>query len=78
MLQIWRIVLLAAGLGCWLHVPLKSVLARPRTVGLLLGVVLVLAGGVLAADFLWPAYDRRYGRRRLIYACGRPAPLSDV
>lgn len=32
---------------------------------------------LLAADFLWPAYDRRYGRRRLIYACGATRTFRD-
>ncbi len=27
--------------------------------------------------FLWPAYDRRYGRRRLIYACGATRTFRD-
>lgn len=31
----------------------------------------------MAADFLWPAYDRRYGRRRLIYACGATRTFRD-
>ncbi|EDG5659549.1 dimethylsulfoxide reductase, partial [Salmonella enterica subsp. enterica serovar Newport] len=38
MLQVWRIVLLAAGLGCWLCPLIRR--REPHTVGLLLGVVL--------------------------------------
>lgn len=76
MLQVWRIVLLAAGLGCWLCPLIRR--REPHTVGLLLGVVLVLAGEIIGRGlFLWPAYDRRYGRRRLIYACGATRTFRD-
>ncbi|EBG6746774.1 dimethylsulfoxide reductase [Salmonella enterica] len=51
MLQVWRIVLLAAGLGCWLCPLIRR--REPHTVGLLLGVVLVLAGEIIGRGLFY-------------------------
>ncbi|MCZ9156858.1 dimethyl sulfoxide reductase anchor subunit [Escherichia albertii] len=50
-LQVWRLVLLAGGLGCWL-----CPLARqksPHVAGLLLGLVLVLGGEVIGRTLFY-------------------------
>ena len=44
-LQVWRIILLAAGLGCWLYPLLRR--QSPKAGGLAAGLVLVLAGELM-------------------------------
>ncbi|EOX8526885.1 dimethyl sulfoxide reductase anchor subunit family protein [Salmonella bongori] len=51
MLQVWRIILLAAGLGCWLCPLIRR--RQPRTVGLLLGALLVLAGEIIGRGLFY-------------------------
>lgn len=41
-LQVWRIALLALGLGCWICPIVRRI--RPKTLGLLMGFILVVAG----------------------------------
>ncbi|KFC82229.1 dimethyl sulfoxide reductase anchor subunit family protein [Buttiauxella agrestis] len=41
-LQVWRIALLALGLGCWICPLLRRV--KPKTPGLLIGFILIVAG----------------------------------
>lgn len=41
-LQVWRIVLLALGLGCWICPLLRRV--QPKTPGLLIGFILIVVG----------------------------------
>lgn len=50
-LQVWRIVLIAAGLGCWLC-PLAR-RREPRLLGLALGVVCVIAGEIIGRGIFY-------------------------
>ena len=50
-LQVWRFVLLAAGLGCWLCPLLRRV--PPRAAGLALGLVLMLAGELIGRGLFY-------------------------
>lgn len=51
MLQVWRIVLLAAGLGCWLCPLIRR--REPHTMGLLLGVGRVLVGEIIGRGLFY-------------------------
>ncbi|ENL6902350.1 dimethyl sulfoxide reductase anchor subunit family protein [Enterobacter ludwigii] len=50
-LQIWRIVLLAAGLGCWLCPLLRR--QEPKALALLAGVVLVVVGELIGRGLFY-------------------------
>ncbi|WP_254558558.1 DmsC/YnfH family molybdoenzyme membrane anchor subunit, partial [Salmonella enterica] len=49
--QVWRIVLLAAGLVCWLC-PIIS-RSEPHTVVLMIGVVLLMAGEIICRGLIY-------------------------
>ena len=49
--QTWRIALLALGLGCWLCPLIRDI--RPRTGGLCLGLLLVLAGELIGRSLFY-------------------------
>ncbi len=51
MLQVWRIVLVAAGLGCWLCPLIRR--QEPKAFGLAVGVILVLAGELIGRGLFY-------------------------
>lgn len=50
-LQVWRIVMLAAGLGCWICPLVRR--KEPHVVGLLLGLLLVLGGEIIGRGLFY-------------------------
>ena len=50
-LQVWRVVLLAAGLGCWICPLVRR--KEPHVVGLLLGLLLVLGGEIIGRGLFY-------------------------
>lgn len=50
-LQIWRLVMLAAGLGCWICPLVRR--KEPHVVGLLLGLLLVLGGEIIGRGLFY-------------------------
>ncbi|MGP0807636.1 selenate reductase membrane anchor subunit YnfH, partial [Escherichia coli] len=44
-LQVWRVVLLCAGLGCWLCPLIRR--REPHVAGLVLGLILILGGEMI-------------------------------
>ncbi|HCD1255601.1 TPA: dimethyl sulfoxide reductase anchor subunit [Citrobacter amalonaticus] len=50
-LQVWRVVLLAAGLGCWTCPLVRR--KEPHVVGLLLGLLLVLGGEIIGRGLFY-------------------------
>jgi DMSO reductase anchor subunit len=50
-LQVWRIVLVAAGLGCWICPLVRR--KEPAVFGLLLGLILVLAGELIGRGLFY-------------------------
>ncbi|MBJ8958057.1 dimethyl sulfoxide reductase anchor subunit family protein [Citrobacter youngae] len=50
-LQVWRIVLLAAGLGCWICPLIRR--KNPHAAGLTLGLILVLAGEIIGRGLFY-------------------------
>lgn len=50
-LQVWRILLLAAGLGCWICPLIRR--KEPHVTGLTLGLILVLAGEIIGRGLFY-------------------------
>ncbi|HCD7252417.1 dimethyl sulfoxide reductase anchor subunit family protein [Citrobacter farmeri] len=50
-LQVWRVVLLAAGLGCWICPLVRR--KEPHVAGLLLGLLLVLGGEIIGRGLFY-------------------------
>lgn len=50
-LQVWRILLLAAGLGCWICPLIRR--KEPRVVGLAIGLIFVLAGEIIGRGLFY-------------------------
>ncbi|MFY2736043.1 dimethyl sulfoxide reductase anchor subunit family protein [Pseudocitrobacter faecalis] len=50
-LQVWRIVLVAAGLGCWICPLVRR--KEPAVAGLLLGLIMVLAGELIGRGLFY-------------------------
>ncbi|KWZ97412.1 DMSO reductase, anchor subunit DmsC, partial [Citrobacter koseri] len=50
-LQVWRVVLLAAGLGCWICPLVRR--KEPHVAGLLLGLILVLGGEIIGRGLFY-------------------------
>lgn len=50
-LQVWRVVLVAAGLGCWICPLVRR--KEPHVVGLLLGLILVLGGEIIGRGLFY-------------------------
>ncbi|EPS7010365.1 DmsC/YnfH family molybdoenzyme membrane anchor subunit, partial [Enterobacter hormaechei] len=50
-LQVWRIALLAAGLGCWICPLIRR--QEPKTLGLFAGVVLVVLGELIGRGLFY-------------------------
>ncbi|EPV2486557.1 dimethylsulfoxide reductase, partial [Enterobacter hormaechei] len=50
-LQVWRIALLAAGLGCWIYPLIRR--QEPKTLGLFAGVVLVALGELIGRGLFY-------------------------
>ncbi|MEB2417075.1 dimethyl sulfoxide reductase anchor subunit family protein [Citrobacter sp. R-1.5.2] len=50
-LQVWRILLLAAGLGCWICPLIRR--KDPQAAGLALGLILVLAGEIIGRGLFY-------------------------
>lgn len=76
-LQVWRVVLLCAGLGCWLCPLIRR--REPHVAGLILGLILILGGEMIGRVlFLWPAHDGRNGYCRLTNWCGATRTFQDV
>lgn len=50
-LQVWRVVLLAAGLGCWICPQVRR--KEPHVAGLLLGLLLVLGGEIIGRGLFY-------------------------
>ncbi|MFD1802695.1 dimethyl sulfoxide reductase anchor subunit family protein [Mixta tenebrionis] len=50
-LQVWRVVLLAAGLGCWICPLVRR--KEPHVTGLLLGLLLVLGGEIMGRGLFY-------------------------
>ncbi|HAU4368050.1 TPA: dimethyl sulfoxide reductase anchor subunit [Citrobacter amalonaticus] len=50
-LQVWRVVLVAAGLGCWICPLVRR--KEPHVAGLLLGLILVLGGEIIGRGLFY-------------------------
>ncbi|MEG0801494.1 MAG: dimethyl sulfoxide reductase anchor subunit family protein [Citrobacter sp.] len=50
-LQVWRILLLTAGLGCWICPLIRR--KEPRVVGLAIGLIFVLAGEIIGRGLFY-------------------------
>lgn len=50
-LQVWRVVLVAAGLGCWICLLVRR--KEPHVAGLLLGLLLVLGGEIIGRGLFY-------------------------
>lgn len=53
-LQVWRVVLLCAGLGCWLCPLIRR--REPHVAGLVLGLILILGGEMIGRVLFYGTY----------------------